>query len=133
MKKGIFRTFLQYFIIASLFFGIISLILCNQRDAMLSIYAEGGSSCYTSQELDKAYDTIVAYFDKKSKNEKIIEIFYSGDTESKEMEKTYNQTNIALFTVTFETNQKNLKSYDNTRQILLCQNEQKEWQIVDSF
>lgn len=132
MKKRIFRTFLQDFIIVSLFFGMISLIICNHREDILGVYVEGGSSCYTSQELDNAYDTIVTY-SEKSKNEKIIEIIYSGDSKSKEMEETYNQSNIALFTVTFETNQKNLKSYDSYRQILLCQNEQKEWQIVDTF
>lgn len=132
MKKRIFRTFLQDFIIVSLFFGMISLIICNQRENILGIYVEGGSSCYTSRELDNAYDTIVTYFEK-SKNEKIIEIIYSGDSKSKEMEETSNQSNVALFTITFETNQKNPKSYDSYCQILLCQNEQKEWQIVDTF
>lgn len=133
MKKVFFTSLLQYFLIACLFFGMIYFIVISQREDVLAVYVEGGSSYYTRQELDNAYDTIVTYFDKTSKDEKIIEIIYSGDTESNEMEKTFNQTNIALFTVNFEANQKYLKSYENNRQILLCKNDHNQWQIVDTF
>lgn len=133
MKKVFFTSLLQYFLIACLLFGMIYYLTFNQREDVLAIYVEGSSSYYTSQEMDQAHDAIIAHFDKTSKDEKIIEIMYSGDAESKEMEKKYNQTNSALFTVNSEINQKNLKSKDNNCQVLLCKNKQNKWQIIDTF
>lgn len=135
MNKNYIFTFLQYLLITCLLFAVIYLFTYPQQDNILAIYVEGGSSHFTSDEFDEAHNKIIDYFDKKMNGAKINEIIYLGDSESREVGKTYNYEKAALFTVGFEKDKTiaSLDSDPNSKnssfKVLLYQNEQNKWEV----